>query len=125
MYKIKSLPTAVCVCDRCGRVIPLNDSVEDRERLSIDFEAGHGSVFGDGNTVHLDLCQHCFKKALGRWLRVTPRSEDVSPLPSGPHLPMDSALHKFHALLADEYGTHGVTSLQPKLSAQYQEANHE
>ena len=76
MYKTKLMPTRVCICDRCGRVIAPNDHDEDQERLAIDFIAGYGSVFGDGNRVQADLCQHCVHKVLGRWLRITAPPED-------------------------------------------------
>jgi hypothetical protein len=79
MYKIKGMSERVCICDRCGRVIRTSDYVEDQERISIDFTAGYGSVFGDGNRVQADLCQHCVRKVLGRWLRVT------EPTPQEPH----------------------------------------
>ena len=45
----------------------------------VDFTAGYGSIFGDGNRVQADLCQHCVRKVLGRWLRVT------EPTPQTPH----------------------------------------
>jgi antitoxin CcdA len=56
-------------CDRCGCLTELGE-VEFHESVSIDVKAGYGSIFGDGNAVQIDLCQHCFKQTLGRWLRV-------------------------------------------------------
>jgi hypothetical protein len=41
------------------------------EHISIAFRGGYYSIFGDGNEVELDLCQHCFKEVLGQWIRVT------------------------------------------------------
>ena len=79
MYKIKAMPERVCICDRCGRVMRTQDHDENQERISIDFTAGYGSIFGDGNRVQADLCQHCVRKVLGRWLRVT------RPVPQTPH----------------------------------------
>ncbi|MCK2127811.1 hypothetical protein MX652_14070 [Thauera aromatica] len=79
MYKTLPIPTRVCICDRCGRVMPPDDHDEYQERLSIDFRAGYGSVFGDGNQVQLDLCQHCVRKVLGRWLRVSDQACDEVP----------------------------------------------
>lgn len=78
MYKTLPIPQRVCICDRCGRVIPPQDHDEDQERVSIDFTAGYASVFGDGNRVQADLCQHCVKKVLGRWLRIT-EPDDTQP----------------------------------------------
>jgi len=57
-------------CDRCGRVALLGDA-EFEEMVCIDSRAGYGSVFGDGNDLLVDLCQHCFKDVLGPWLRVS------------------------------------------------------
>ncbi len=57
------------VCDRCGKETVRNES-EFHEMTSIDFKAGYGSVFGDGNRVEIDLCQHCLRETLGTWLRV-------------------------------------------------------
>jgi hypothetical protein len=57
-------------CDRCGRVALLGDA-EFEEMVSIESRAGYGSVFGDGNDVQVDLCQHCLKVVLGQWLRVS------------------------------------------------------
>lgn len=79
MYKIKAIPTPVCICDRCGRVMRTDDHDEYQERLSIDFKAGYGSIFGDGNTVQTDLCQHCVRKVFGRWLRVSEQSHEEKP----------------------------------------------
>lgn len=56
-------------CDRCGRLADLGD-FEFQEFASIDFTAGYGTIFGDGNDVQVDLCQHCLKETLGPWLRV-------------------------------------------------------
>ncbi|MGD7191377.1 hypothetical protein [Ralstonia pseudosolanacearum] len=60
-----------CTCDRCGRRLVPDDG-EWQERLSFDHSCGFDSVFGDGNTVGLDLCQHCVREVLGQWLRITP-----------------------------------------------------
>lgn len=61
----------VCVCDRCGLEMHRRGSdFEWQERVSIAFRAGYDSVFGDGNLVELDLCQHCLRDLMGPWLRV-------------------------------------------------------
>lgn len=58
-------------CDRCNRVAEVNDAeLEYREFACIDLNAGYASIFGDGNHVQVDLCQHCVKDVLGRWLRI-------------------------------------------------------
>ncbi|MEF2252892.1 hypothetical protein V4D00_21045 [Ralstonia solanacearum] len=63
---------AACTCDRCHRRLTPNDPGEWQERLSIDHHCGFDSIFGDGNLVSLDLCQHCVRELLGEWLRVGP-----------------------------------------------------
>lgn len=66
------------VCDKCGRKITLNavnkckqlDVIEWQEFYHINFEGGYGSIFGDGEVVRVDLCQHCLKEILehfGLW----------------------------------------------------------
>lgn len=57
-------------CDRCGRLADVSEP-EFQEFVSIDLRAGYASIFGDGNDVQLDLCQHCLKATLGTWLRVS------------------------------------------------------
>ena len=52
-------------CDVCKRNIPLDDIMEIQEMVHIEFIGGYGSVFGDGDQVTLDMCQHCFKEKLG------------------------------------------------------------
>ncbi|MEK8164829.1 hypothetical protein [Morganella morganii] len=47
------------------------DDPEFHEFLSIDRQVGFGSVFGDGNHLKLDLCQHCVKTLLNSWLSVS------------------------------------------------------
>lgn len=62
----------VCVCDRCGRLMNRGDQDgEWEERLAISFRSGYHSIFGDGNLVECDLCQHCVKDMLEKYLRVT------------------------------------------------------
>lgn len=54
------------VCNRCGR--DLTADTEKHESLEIAFVAGYDSVFGDGNKVEGDFCQHCIQELLGQWL---------------------------------------------------------
>lgn len=56
-------------CDRCG-LLATNGEIEFHEMTCIDTKAGYGSIFGDGNDVQVDLCQHCLKFTLASWLRV-------------------------------------------------------
>nr|WP_237203814.1 hypothetical protein [Ralstonia solanacearum] len=85
---------AACTCDRCKRRMTPEDG-EWQERLAFDHTCGFDSIFGDGNTVSLDLCQHCAREVLGQWLRITPHDEPTKPvswaeyLASGPRATSD------------------------------------
>lgn len=59
-------------CDRCGSEAR-RDEAEFQEFVSIDLVAGYGSVFGDGNSVQLDLCAVCIQVLASKWIRVTQR----------------------------------------------------
>lgn len=62
---------AACACDRCGRKLTPGDD-DWHEKLSVEYRGGYYSVFGDGATVSIDLCQQCVGHALGPWLRICP-----------------------------------------------------
>jgi len=61
------------VCDRCGREAEAQGE-EAEEFISIEQVCGYGSIFGDGNRISVDICQHCLKDVLGEWLRIMPLS---------------------------------------------------
>lgn len=61
---------AACTCDRCQRRMTPDDP-EWQENLSVSFRGGFDSIFGDGCTVEIDLCQQCVKETLGAWLRIS------------------------------------------------------
>ena len=65
--EIKSLSGKTC--DRCDRSAELDDA-EFQEFLSINRVVGFGSVFGDGELIQLDLCQHCVKDVLFQWVKL-------------------------------------------------------
>lgn len=76
MYVYRPVTTEVltCVCDRCGREMEGSGSGGDGEwdeRFTISFRGGYHSIFGDGNLIEGDFCQHCIKDLLGRYLRIT------------------------------------------------------
>ena len=58
------------VCDICKKEYKIEDVFEIQEFYHVSFEAGWGSVFGDGNRIECDICQHCLKKILGENYRI-------------------------------------------------------
>jgi len=70
--RTKTVQEDIIVCDRCHREMgPDATDTELQERTAIRFRAGYGSVFGDGNLVEADICQHCLKDIFGKYLRIT------------------------------------------------------
>ena len=63
------LASAQEVVVKIGHVGPTSGAKMD-EMMSISFDAGYGSIFGDGNRVEVDLCEACLRDTLGAWLRV-------------------------------------------------------
>lgn len=49
------------ICDMCSKRITSDNIYEFQEMVHIRHDCGYGSVFGDGNKINLDICQHCFK----------------------------------------------------------------
>ncbi|MET2529923.1 hypothetical protein [Ralstonia pseudosolanacearum] len=77
-YKRRTIQeVAACTCDRCKRRLTPDEPGEWQERLSVEHSCGFDSVFGDGNTVSLDLCQHCVREVLGEWLRILPPEKRI------------------------------------------------
>jgi hypothetical protein len=80
-------------CDRCAREADIDDvDCEFHEFTSIEYKAGYGSVFGDGNKVEVDLCQHCLKELLGAWIRVTDPTEGFDIQKHGGEFPNRTSL---------------------------------
>ena len=70
--RTKTIQEEIVVCDRCHREMgPDSKDVELHERIAIRFRGGYGSVFGDGNLVEADICQHCLLEVFGKYLRIT------------------------------------------------------
>lgn len=66
--------TAV-VCDCCKKEYhPYYDEMELQEFLHYTNTGGYASIFGDGVTMTLDLCQRCTRTLLGDYMRF--RSND-------------------------------------------------
>lgn len=58
-------------CDRCGRKMEMNgEHFEWAEAVTIRFRAQPDGPFQEGQWHALDLCQHCLKQTLGRYLRI-------------------------------------------------------
>ena len=62
------------ICDCCKEEYSESDIFEIEEFLNISKLGGYGSIFGDGNIIKLDLCQHCVKKLLGDYIRIEERN---------------------------------------------------
>ena len=66
---IQTEAVSAITCDRCQ--VSFTEADDDwYEMVSIEFAAGYGNIFGDGNRVAIDLCQHCLKQTLGPYLRI-------------------------------------------------------
>ena len=57
-------------CDCCGMDLLCGNTIETQEAISISYDCGYGSIFGDGNTIRVDLCQHCLNNKLGEYITV-------------------------------------------------------
>jgi hypothetical protein len=57
--KVTEETVEAVVCDKCKRRTIKDDYAEFQEYHHIHFTGGYGSIFGDGITVKVDLCQHC------------------------------------------------------------------
>ena len=55
-------------CDVCKKEYVPTDYFEYQEIVTVSFVGGYGSIFGDGNKVRIDICQHCFKEKLGQYI---------------------------------------------------------
>lgn len=90
MKKTTLIPTAVVteiICDRCAKRVTKDGSGANTdwyEMQSIAFSGGYDSIFGDGNTVSIDLCPQCIKDTLGPWLHIAPQESWLAtPEPNG------------------------------------------
>jgi uncharacterized protein YlaI len=60
-------------CDVCKKNYVVDnheDTLEIQEFMSICTIGGYSSIFGDGSAIKLEMCQHCTKQLLGKWIRV-------------------------------------------------------
>jgi len=58
-------------CDICKMEVLADNPLELQEFHHINFIGGFNSIFGDGDEVSCDICQHCLKEKLGDYLRLT------------------------------------------------------
>lgn len=56
-------------CDVCGKTY--DDVMEIQEFLFINLDGGFNSIFGDESKIECEVCQHCLKELLGKYLRVS------------------------------------------------------
>ena len=66
---VESTAKESITCDVCKREFLMSDDfLEIQEFFSWNMIGGYSSVFGDGNEIVIDICQHCFKKKLGDYI---------------------------------------------------------
>jgi hypothetical protein len=58
-------------CNRCERTVTPYDTIEWQEFFSYVSIGGYGSVFGDGQSYRIDLCQHCLQELLESFVEYT------------------------------------------------------
>lgn len=61
---IEMVPVSIH-CDVCKKEI--TDYMEVQEMFSYTMFCGYNSVFGDGNQISFDICQHCMKKIIEKF----------------------------------------------------------
>jgi len=49
-------------CDKCGK--EFTDEMQTQEFLYIRDVGGYSSIFGDGEDINFDICQHCLYEFL-------------------------------------------------------------
>jgi len=66
-------------CDICGKEYsPNQDFGEVQEFIHIKEICGYYSEIGDGYKIDCDICQHCLKEKLGKYLKITgPMGEKI------------------------------------------------
>ena len=67
--KVEQDVVVAIICDVCKKKYNYeDDAMEVQEFLHICFQGGYGSIFGDGANIKCDICQHCVKEKLGKFL---------------------------------------------------------
>lgn len=60
----ETLEVVFITCDVCKKEYEIDDTFEIQEFYHITHQCGYGSVFGDGEVLKIDICQHCLKKII-------------------------------------------------------------
>jgi len=70
--EVEKIVSITCdVCDKSYTYNTESDNIfETQEFIHISNVVGYGSIFGDGNRIELDICQHCLKEKLGQYIRI-------------------------------------------------------
>lgn len=63
-------------CDVCGTYY--TNIFEIQEFFRVNDVGGYFSIFGDGTKIMLDICQYCFKKKLGIYVRTIRDFDDYN-----------------------------------------------
>lgn len=92
LVEVRQKELVSITCDCCKTIYA--DVMEIQEFLHYANDAGYGSVMGDGNRLRLDLCQHCTKRLLGGFIRVSGNYINGN-------LPDDSSLETSDKFFAD------------------------
>lgn len=74
--KTEQLVTTKLKCSCCKKEYNYKEYLETQEFVQIFNSCGYNSIFGDGNSYRLDLCQYCVKKLLGPYLEFQ-KEEDL------------------------------------------------
>ena len=60
--KLIEVPDKV-ICDICKKEFDAKkDDMEVQEFIYVRNIGGYSSIFGDGEEIYYDICQHCFQK---------------------------------------------------------------
>ena len=69
LVEVKERQLVELACSVCKLDLMANE-MERQEAFHFSQIGGYSSVFGDGNEVYVDVCQHCFKATLGEYCTV-------------------------------------------------------
>lgn len=68
--RIETDEIVAITCDICG--FKYEDQCELQAFTHINETGSWGSIFGDGNNIRCDICQHCLQEKLGKFLNISP-----------------------------------------------------